>query len=80
MKSLGGSLVVKTENGFEKPETKYIRVENVGMNKKFKTSEAGMIYNYLCVAPGQIFKSFIVDSKEDGLEKLGYGLDQPFIT
>ncbi|MEM4329006.1 MAG: hypothetical protein QXI50_05025 [Candidatus Caldarchaeum sp.] len=78
MKSLGGSLVVKKDVGWEKVKTEFVRVENVGMNRKFRTSEVGMIYNYVCVAPGQKFRSLIVSVGEDGLNKLLDGLGQPF--
>ncbi len=79
MKSLGGGLVIKRDNGFISAEgIKYVRVENVGMSKKFRTSEVGMIYNYICIAPGQRFRSLIVDVGEDNLELLGYRVGQPF--
>ncbi|MEM3095967.1 MAG: hypothetical protein QXV62_03070 [Nitrososphaerota archaeon] len=79
MKSLGGELVVREGDGFRGAEgIDRMRVENVGMSKMFRTSEVGMIYNYICIAPGQRFGSLIVDTGDGGLERLGYGLGQAY--
>lgn len=73
MKSLGGNLVIKKDGcytRFKGPE--YLRIEAVGMSKRFKKSEIGMIYNYICLAPGSRFKGMIVDLNGERLQKLGY--------
>jgi hypothetical protein len=73
MKSLGGKLVMKKEGTYVQFKgLEFVRMEAVGMSKRFRTSEVGMIYNYLCFAPGSRFQGRIVDLSEDRLHLLGY--------
>ncbi|MCS7136622.1 MAG: hypothetical protein NZ931_06015 [Aigarchaeota archaeon] len=79
MKSLGGELVIKDGHSIKSVKVRRARVENVGINKIFRTSEVGMTYNYVCIAPGQKFKSLVVDlDAKDMLEGLGYDLKVPY--
>ena len=79
MKSLGGKLVVKKDGTYVQFKgLEFVRMEAVGMSKRFRNSEVGMVYNYLCFAPGSRFQGLIVDLSEDRLQLLGYREDEEY--
>jgi hypothetical protein len=75
MKSLGGSLVARKDGEYVRFGMDYTRIEAVGISKRFKTSEVGMLYNYVCLTPGLRFQGYIVDLNDDRFQQLGYHED-----
>jgi len=68
LKSLQGKLL---DERFQEYEPAFTRVEAVGMNKIFKTSEIGMVFSYTCLAPGTRFRGTVVDLSGTRLDVLG---------
>lgn len=73
MKSLHGELLSESLDSFE---PSFTIVDSVGMSKMFRCSEIGMLYSYVCLAPGSTFEGVIVDLSSTKLEQLG--LDSEF--
>ncbi len=76
-KSIGGALVFMEGNSYIKHETTYSKTEAIGINRVVKGAEIKMLYGYVAVSPGSIFKGLIIDLS-NRMEELGF-LDEEII-
>jgi hypothetical protein len=66
LNSIGGSLIYYSEDRtIREFKHKYVSVASVAKAPSTGASERGLLYNYVCIAPGSIFSSIAVDP-EDG--------------
>ena len=68
-KNIGGSLICFKGDEVKSFKLKYVLIESVGINKILKSSEVGLLYSYIALAPGALFRGLIIDS-EDRLEPM----------
>ena len=61
MKSIGGALIYYENDVFEKYEPVKTLINNVGINKYLKSSEVGMVYNYIGISPVSHYTSLLYD-------------------
>jgi len=69
LKSLGGRLIIYKGNKIEKVSLENVALSSVGISKKIRTSEIGMLYDYIGIAPGYRFRS-IITGKEEIINKI----------
>lgn len=63
LESIGGSLV-KISDKISKFQAPRVMLESIGINRYLRSSEVGMLYSYIALAPGLKFTSLIVDPKD----------------
>lgn len=60
-KNIGGSLIYCRNRELKSLYLKHVFIEAVGINKILRSSETGLLYSYVALAPGVMFRGLIVD-------------------
>lgn len=69
VKSIGGSLVIRNGDKLRNVKLNYVASDSVGMNRILRSSEVGLLYTYVALAPETKFRGMVVDTN-DRLEKM----------
>ncbi|MEM1625577.1 MAG: hypothetical protein QW794_02605 [Thermosphaera sp.] len=64
IKSLGGSLIYQQNDKLKCFSPRYISIDSIGINRLLRTTEIGLLYSYVALAPGHTFRGLIVDPND----------------
>lgn len=64
MESLGGRLVYQCNNELKLFRPSYIALDSIGINRVLRSTEVGLFYSYVALAPGHAFKGLIIDPSD----------------
>ncbi|MEM1546487.1 MAG: hypothetical protein QXY40_05030 [Candidatus Methanomethylicia archaeon] len=60
-KNIGGSLIYCRNGKLKSLNLKHAFIEAVGINKMLRSSETGLLYSYVALAPGVVFRGLVID-------------------